>query len=73
MHAKDVTVEWLQSISYTPKSVASGPTIDGVIVKDLRALPDGRGDVIELWSLPWTETQGMIVPTHVYQLSLIHI
>ena len=67
MHAKDVTVEWLQSISYTPKSVASGPTIDGVIVKDLRALPDGRGDVIELWSLPWTETQGMIVPTHVYQ------
>ena len=41
--------------------------IDGVIIRDLNEIVDGRGSVIELWSLPWTETDGFVVPKHCYQ------
>lgn len=66
-HAQDVTVEWLQTIDYQIKSTYNGPTIEGVIVKDLKVNLDGRGDVIELWSKPWVENEGLLFPEHVYQ------
>lgn len=67
MRAKDVTVAWLRDIPYQVQSPYRPPTIAGVIVKDLQVHLDGRGDVIELWSQPWTERDGMIYPQHVYQ------
>lgn len=67
MRAHDVTVEWLRDINYQIQSPYRAPTIEGVIVKDLRPLIDGRGDVIELWSKPWVAAEGLVFPEHVYQ------
>ena len=67
MSANDVTVEWLRGIKYTVQSPYRGPTIEGVIVKDLRVHVDGRGDVTELWSAPWVEDEHFVYPKHVYQ------
>jgi dTDP-4-dehydrorhamnose 3,5-epimerase len=67
MRAHDVTVEWLKTIPYAVQSPYRPPTIEGVIVKDLKVLLDGRGDVVELWSRPWVEAEGMMIPEHVYQ------
>jgi dTDP-4-dehydrorhamnose 3,5-epimerase len=69
MHAHDVTIEWLQTIRYQIQSPFRPPTIQGVIVKDLKVNLDGRGDVIELWSRPWIEAEGFVLPEHVYQSS----
>ncbi len=69
MHAQDVTVEWLGEVPYQIQPASRPPTIQDVIVKDLRVNLDGRGDVIELWSKPWIETEGMVMPEHVYQSS----
>lgn len=66
-HARDVTIEWLQSLNYHIFPASRPPTIEGVVVKDLQAHVDGRGDVIELWSRPWIEAAGMVMPAHVYQ------
>jgi len=62
-----ITVDDLLQIPYTIRSTFNGPTIEGVRHKDLRPIVDGRGDVIELWSLPWVEREGFAVPQHVYQ------
>jgi dTDP-4-dehydrorhamnose 3,5-epimerase len=67
MQAKDVTIEWLQTIDYQIQSPFRVPTIEGVFEKDLTVNLDGRGDVIELWSKPWVERDGLIYPEHVYQ------
>jgi len=67
VHAHDVTIEWLQSLNYQIQPASRPPTIEGVIVKDLRVNLDGRGDVIELWSRPWIEAEGLVMPAHVYQ------
>ncbi len=67
MHARDVTVEWLRTIDYQIQSPYRVPTIEGVVIKDLQVNLDGRGDVIELWSQPWVERDGLVVPQHVYQ------
>lgn len=67
MHAKDVTVEWLQSLDYSIQSTYRSPTIAGVTVKDLTVNLDGRGDVIELWSQPWVDTDNLMMPAHIYQ------
>src|SRR3954465_15282509 len=65
--ARDVTVEWLRAIPYAIQSTFRSPTIAGVIVKELRVNLDGRGDVIELWSKPWVDAEGLMHPEHVYQ------
>ena len=67
MHAQDVTEEWLRTIPFQIKSPYQPPTIHGAQLKDLRPLVDGRGDVIELWSRPWVEGEGFLVPEHIYQ------
>lgn len=58
-----VTEEWLKK----QKFEVSRDLIDGVIVKELKSIIDGRGDVIELWSLPWVEKENLMVPKHCYQ------
>src|SRR5918911_1742371 len=67
IQADDVTIEWLRSIECGIQRASGPPTIQGVIVKDLRVNLDGRGDVIELWSKPWVEAEGLVYPEHVYQ------
>mgnify|MGYP001579861740 FL=1 len=67
MEPKDVSVDWLKKQTYTPQNIFKPPTIEGTILKDLNALPDGRGDVIELWSKPWVEKEGYLMPEHCYQ------
>lgn len=67
MHPRNVTVEFLQSLTFHQHSTFHGPTIAGMKVKNLNTIVDGRGDVIELWSLPWVEREGLIIPQHVYQ------
>ena len=66
MRASDITVDWLQGVDYKIQSVWKVSTIEGVIVKDLKVLLDGRGEVTELWSKPWME-EGFVVGEHVYQ------
>lgn len=67
MKITDVTLSFLHSVPYKQHSTFNGATIDGVRFKALKTIVDGRGDVIELWSLPWVEREGVIVPQHVYQ------
>ena len=67
MEPGKVTVEWLKKQTYQPQSVYKPPTIEGVILKELNAIPDGRGDVIELWSQPWIEKENFVMPAHCYQ------
>ena len=63
----ELTAEDLKGIDFVPTSTFNGPTIEGIRRKELRAIVDGRGDVIELWSRPWIESEGFIMPEHVYQ------
>lgn len=58
-----VSEEWLKK----QKFEISRALIHGVVVKDLKPIVDGRGDVIELWSLPWVEKENLMVPKHCYQ------
>jgi dTDP-4-dehydrorhamnose 3,5-epimerase len=67
VHARDVSPAWLRSINYTIKSPFAPPSIDGVVLRDLTPMVDGRGDVTELWSLPWVEAAGFVAPRHCYQ------
>jgi dTDP-4-dehydrorhamnose 3,5-epimerase len=69
MNPAEVTVEWLKQQSYSVQSIYKPPTIEGVILKDLNPLLDGRGDVMELWSRPWVEKEGFEIPNHIYQSS----
>ena len=67
MNPAEITVNWLQAQSYSVQSIYKPPTIEGVVLKDLDTLLDGRGDVIELWSQPWVENEGFEMPIHIYQ------
>ena len=63
MKTSEITEEWLKKQSFEN----SKELIDGVIVKELKEIVDGRGDIIELWSLPWVLKEGFVVPKHCYQ------
>lgn len=67
MKPSQVTIDWLKQQKFAVQSIYRPPTIDGVILKELTPLLDGRGDVIELWSRPWVEKEGFEVPNHCYQ------
>ena len=66
MKAQDITVEWLQSINFKTQPISQPPTIQGVVVKDLKVNLDGRGEVTELWSKPWIK-EGFTTVEHIYQ------
>lgn len=61
MLAQDVSPDYLRSIDF---KLQRSPTIDGVVLRELKTHLDGRGDVIELWSEPWPD---VLKPSHVYQ------
>ncbi|NJN67306.1 MAG: dTDP-4-dehydrorhamnose 3,5-epimerase [Chloroflexaceae bacterium] len=67
MQARDVREAWLRGIPFVLQPASQTPTIQGVLVKDLRVNLDGRGDVVELWSKPWIEQDGLVTPQHIYQ------
>lgn len=71
MKPDKITEKWLQEREkggvFEVQSIYKPPTIDGVILKELNALVDGRGDVIELWSKPWVEKENFVTPSHCYQ------
>lgn len=67
MDPDKITEEWLKKQGYKMQSIYAPPTIEGVILKELNPLVDGRGDVIELWSKPWVRNKGFVIPTHCYQ------
>jgi dTDP-4-dehydrorhamnose 3,5-epimerase len=69
MKTLEVTPEYLKTIEYKKQNIYKAPTIEGVVLKDLNVLLDGRGDVIELWSRPWVEKEGFEIPNHCYQSS----
>jgi dTDP-4-dehydrorhamnose 3,5-epimerase len=66
MRACEITVEWLQGLEYKFQRHSVVPTIDGVLVRELKVNLDGRGDVTELWSNPWT-AEGFLPIQHIYQ------
>jgi len=67
MNGYEVTEEWLSSVVLKPSSTYQHPTIQGVVLHELTTLLDGRGEVTELWSLPWVKKFGLEHPKHVYQ------
>jgi len=62
-----VTADWLKKQSFQPQSIYKPPTIEGTLLRDLNVVPDGRGDIIELWSKPWFEANRLVVPEHIYK------
>jgi dTDP-4-dehydrorhamnose 3,5-epimerase len=66
MRVNEITPGWLASVQWKDPAPANIATIKGVVVKRLKVNVDGRGEVTELWSEPWTE-QGFMVPAHCYQ------
>lgn len=68
MKIKDISVDWIQNIDLKIQSSYKEPSIEGVVLKDLNVLLDGRGEVTELWSKPWIK-EGFINFEHVYQSS----
>lgn len=71
MKAEAITVEWLQQVDFKVQSIWQAPTINGVIVRDLKVNLDGRGEVTELWSVPWL-ADGLLPVAHVYQSATDH-
>jgi len=67
MDVSEITPEWLQSQKYEVQSTYICPTIEGVVLKDLKVNLDGRGEVTELWSHPWVAKNGFWTPKHIYQ------
>jgi dTDP-4-dehydrorhamnose 3,5-epimerase len=65
-HAAEVTHEWLRQVPFHVAPLSQTPTIEGVIVKDLKVNLDGRGELTEIWSRPWNN-DGLVDPEHVYQ------
>lgn len=67
MNIKDINEAWIASLKLSSHSPYKPPTIEGVVLRELTPLLDGRGEVTELWSLPWVEKFNLAVPKHVYQ------
>lgn len=63
MKPSDISEEWLSAQTY---SKSSG-LLDGIVVRQLKPIMDGRGELIELWSRPWVEELGLVDSVHVYQ------
>ena len=66
MDPSKVTEAWLKQQKFT---IEKGITIEGLFLKELKAIVDDRGDVTELWSTAWPEFKNgtVINSTHSYQ------
>lgn len=69
MWYSSITPRWLGEQKYKIKPTSVCPTIDGVVLKELKVNLDGRGSVTELWSKPWIIKEGFEIPKHIYQSS----
>lgn len=67
MKIENISENWLKKQKYKIQNIYTPPTIDGVILKDLSPLLDGRGEVTELWSKSWVKKDGLEIPNHCYQ------
>ena len=56
---QSLSIEKLKKIKLNVGSIWQSPTIDGVYYKKLNTLVDGRGDLTELWSKPWSEYENI--------------
>jgi dTDP-4-dehydrorhamnose 3,5-epimerase len=65
MDVKSITPEWLKQQKWDVKK-PNDLTIDGVMLKELSVVLDGRGDVTELWSENWLNS-GAVHAAHAYQ------
>jgi dTDP-4-dehydrorhamnose 3,5-epimerase len=64
---KRITEKELKKLDFKIKSVWEGVTIKDVYYKKLKTLVDGRGDLTELWSKPWSEKEDIAKEVkHVY-------
>lgn len=66
MNASQVTIEWLKTLEYIVQP-AGRLTIEGIRLRDLSPIVDGRGEVTELWSQPWVDKHDLSSVEHVYQ------
>lgn len=66
MNIREINETWLKQQKFDIKK-PNEITIDGVHLKDLSVILDGRGEVTELWSKKWVESDGVIEPAHIYQ------
>ena len=64
MNISAITTDWLKEQNF---QIKSGITIEGVYLKELNPIVDGRGDVIELWSQNWVGKEPVIPVKHAYQ------
>lgn len=71
MEPEKVTEKWLKEKEtkgvFKTQSIYQPPSIEGVVLKELNSLVDGRGDVTELWSKPWVRDEDLVIPLHCYQ------
>ena len=56
---KNLSVENLKKINFRIHSLRESPTIRGVYFKKLTVHVDGRGDLTELWSKPWSKKENV--------------
>jgi len=66
MMPHEVTTEWLKQQTGWMIQKPNTITIQGLYLKELTPIVDGRGEVTELWSEKWM-SEGVIVPKHIYQ------
>lgn len=62
-----VNPAWLKKQTFTLRNIYLPPTIDGLVLKDLNPILDGRGELTELFSLPWMQKENWMSPVHMYQ------
>ena len=55
--AKSLSLAKLKKIKFTEPTSWNSPKIDGVYLKQLKVNLDGRGDLTEIWSEQWSETE----------------
>lgn len=56
---KNLNAKDLKNIKFTVNSVWDSPKINGVYYKKLNTRLDGRGDLTELWSSPWSKKENI--------------
>jgi dTDP-4-dehydrorhamnose 3,5-epimerase len=62
-----INVEFLQALKFKKQNIYHPPTIQGVVQKDYKIIPDGRGSITELWSQPWLKQLPLVNPVHIYK------
>lgn len=67
MNFREISPEWLKNQNFVLQNTGGEPSIDGVICKKLNPIIDDRGDLTELWSTGWPDSNKFLQPIHIYQ------